>query len=493
MNGSIGGPGWGHPRSRQIAIAHRESRFCQDALGASLPVPGETVEPPSKPHVRELITTARVAAPRLAVAVVALVLAVVAIVVALFSHPLVLLGSLAGLVVAIPLAIAAALGGGLVRRIALPTAILAAAVPASLLLLREKPLALVVMVLLLVVSALAARGAVRSAVGRRPTSVVSPGARVGPAARAVLLANPKSGGGKVGRLSLAEEARRRGIEIVFLDPGDDLRLLAVEAAERGADVIGMAGGDGSQAVVAQVAMERDLALVCVPVGTRNHFAKDLGLDPADPVGVLDAFAEAEERRIDLATVGDRVFVNNVSLGVYADLVGAEGYRENKPLTAWRILPNVLGPGARPVDLRFTGPDAQEYAGFQLVMVSNGRYNLTADRRFGSRERMDLGVLGIIAVRAGEGDEFPRFAEAWWEGKGDPSRGWLQWATPDFEVRSNGPIPTAVDGEAMTFSAPLRFRSLTGALRVRMPRRNRGSTQDPGTTAGRPEPPPARGT
>src|SRR5581483_4738045 len=97
------------------------------------------------------------------------------------------------------------------------------------------------------------------------------------------------------------EARRRGIEAVVLEPGDDLRALAVEAAKR-AEVIGMAGGDGSQALVAAEAAKHDAAYVCVPAGTRNHFALDLGVDRDDVVGALDAFTSGLEREIDLARV-----------------------------------------------------------------------------------------------------------------------------------------------------------------------------------------------
>jgi diacylglycerol kinase family enzyme len=104
--------------------------------------------------------------------------------------------------------------------------------------------------------------------------------------------NPKSGGGKVERFNLVEEARRRGIEPVVLAPGDDLLQLAEQAVAGGADVIGMAGGDGSQALVATVATRHDVGFVCVPAGTRNHLAMDLGLDRADVAGALDAFGEA---------------------------------------------------------------------------------------------------------------------------------------------------------------------------------------------------------
>jgi hypothetical protein len=153
------------------------------------------------------------------------------------------------------------------------------------------------------------------------------GKTVGAAERGSLILNPWSGGGAVERFDLVAEAQRRGIETVVLRSGDDLRSLAEDAIDRGADTIGMAGGDGSQALVAAVAAERDIPFVCVPAGTRNHFVLDLGLDRKDVVGALDAYTDGVERRIDLARVGDRVFVNNVSLGVYAAIVQSDDYRD----------------------------------------------------------------------------------------------------------------------------------------------------------------------
>ena len=161
----------------------------------------------------------------------------------------------------------------------------------------------------------AGAAAARYALGRDIKSLKSgpkPGEPVGPAHRPVLLMNPRSGGGKVERLAMVEEARRRGIEPVVLGPGDDLSELARAAVAKGADVIGMAGGDGSQALVAEVAMRHDVGYVCVPAGTRNHLAMDLGLDRNDVVGALDAFGDAVERRIDVAMSGDAVFVNKRS-------------------------------------------------------------------------------------------------------------------------------------------------------------------------------------
>src|SRR6201987_5867195 len=171
-------------------------------------------------------------------------------------------------------------------------------------------------------------------------------------AHPVLLYNPRSGGGKAERFSLAEAARSRGIEPIELRPGDDLERLVRDAVSRGADALAMAGGDGSQAIVAMVAAELDLPYACVPSGTRNHFALDLGVDRDDVVGALDAFVNGGERRVDLAEVNGRVFVNNVSLGLYAEAVQRPGYRDAKMRTLLATVPEVLGPDAKPPKLQW---------------------------------------------------------------------------------------------------------------------------------------------
>ena len=193
-------------------------------------------------------------------------------------------------------------------------------------------LVLIALLLLLAVFGLAARYAL-GWTGEAAVEGAAAVVPVGAAGSAVLIINLKSGGGKAERFDLVAQARRRGIEPIVLQPGDDLLELAESAIARGAQVVGMAGGDGSQALVATVAAGRDVAHVCVPAGTRNHFALDLGLDRDDVVGALDAFTDGVERRIDLARVNDRVFVNNASLGVYAKVVQSDAYRDAK-LETW---------------------------------------------------------------------------------------------------------------------------------------------------------------
>jgi diacylglycerol kinase family enzyme len=214
--------------------------------------------------------------------------------------------------------------------------------------------------------------------------------------RKVLIMNPKSGGGKVETFGLVDEARRRDIDPIVLRRGDDLRAVAHEAA-RTADVIGMAGGDGSQALVAQVAMEQSVAFVCVPAGTRNHLALDLGLDRDDVVAALDAFESGDERLIDLAFVNEHVFVNNVSLGIYAQIVQSEAYRDAKLETMETLLPELLGPEAAPFDLRYRDGDGAQRDSAQLILVSNNAYVLDRLAGMGSRPRLDTGRLGIVSA------------------------------------------------------------------------------------------------
>ena len=217
---------------------------------------------------------------------------------------------------------------------------------------------------------------------------------VGPApSHPVLLCNPWSGGGKVDHFGLVDLAASLGVETVMLDRGLDLEELARDAVRRGADCLGMAGGDGPQALVASIAVELGIPFVCVSAGTRNHFALDLGLDREDPRSGVAAFGEGEDRWVDYATVNDRFFVNNVSLGVYATIVQQEGYREAKAETSRRLLPEMLARTAEPFDLQLTTPDGTEVAGPFLLMVSNNPYVLGASLEVSQRRRLDTGQLG----------------------------------------------------------------------------------------------------
>jgi diacylglycerol kinase family enzyme len=280
--------------------------------------------------------------------------------------------------------------------------------------------------------------------------------------------NPRSGGGKVARFKLADEARRMGVEPLLLQPEDDLRELALQAISAGADVIGMAGGDGSQAVVADVARSHEVAFVCVPAGTRNHFARDLGLDRDDVMGALQAFGDGMERRIDLATVSGRIFVNNASMGLYAAMVQSPAYRAAKLNTALDMLPALMGPEAGEFDLQFQRPDSKRQESADVLLVSNNPYAMRTLAGPGSRPHLDSGVLGILAIRANRPEDLSALAALGAHGAADQLQGVRRWTAPTFRVDSSSPVPIGLDGEALLLEPPLEFRTLPGVLRVRLP-------------------------
>jgi diacylglycerol kinase family enzyme len=276
---------------------------------------------------------------------------------------------------------------------------------------------------------------------------------VPPSSAPVVLINPRSGDGRAERVGLADAARARGIEAVILEPGMDLPELARDAVARGADAIGMAGGDGSMAIVASIAAEHDVPFVCVPAGTRNHFALDLGVQRDDVVGALDAFVEGVETTVDLGQVNGRPFVNNVSLGVYAEAVSDPGYREAKLRTLRRTARDLLGPSGDVPRMQVVDDLGREHTSVAMMLVSNNPYALKRALGRSTRPAMDRGTLGVVLLTGKGGDRV--------------------WEEPSVTVTAPGPAPTAIDGEAVTLDSPLSFTTLPARLRVRISRHHPG--------------------
>jgi diacylglycerol kinase family enzyme len=373
------------------------------------------------------------------------------IVIEQFPRGLIVLNSVA---VALSVGWYALLRRGLLRVASLVVGLAALAVPVVLLVTDGDHIVEAVLIGLGLVSSLAAA---RAAFRRRFSLPDAP-----PPEHPVLFYNPKSGGGKAERFGLADEATARGIEPVELTRGADLAELVMQAVTRGADALAMAGGDGSQAIVAAIAAKSDLPYACVPAGTRNHFALDLGVDRDDVVGALDAFVDGGERRVDLGEVNGRVFVNNVSLGLYAEAVQRPGYREAKLRTLLDTVPDVLGQDGN-LDLAWRGPGGHEHHPGAAMLISNNRYRLGRAVGSGTRPRIDDGLLGITVASAPRAHG--RLAQ----------RPWREWSAPEFEIDSEHPVPAGIDGEAVTLDPPLRFRIRPGVLRVRIARQHPGAS------------------
>lgn len=287
--------------------------------------------------------------------------------------------------------------------------------------------------------------------------------------RPVLLCNPWSGGGKVERFDLVNKARALGVEVILLERGLDLEELARDAVARGADCLGMAGGDGSQALVASIAVEHGLPFVCISAGTRNHFALDLGLDRDDPSKGLAAFSNGVLRKVDFARVGSRLFVNNVSLGVYAQIVERDDYRGAKLATTKETLPELLGRTAEPFDLQFTTPDGAEIDNAFLVLVSNNPYILGPKLDVSQRRSLTTGRLGVFAVTARYGRDAAATVARMALGRTGTDRNIHQFTAESFQVRSrSGKVNAGVDGEALLLDTPLDFVIHPKGLSVLVP-------------------------
>ena len=271
--------------------------------------------------------------------------------------------------------------------------------------------------------------------------------------RPVLFVNPKSGGGKAARSDLAERARELGIDVIVLRPHDDLAALVDDAVAGDADALGAAGGDGSLAVVAAAALAHGLPFVCVPAGTRNHFALDVGVDRGDLVGSLDAFTDGIERRIDVAEVNGRIFLNNVSLGIYGDAVRQPAYRDAKARTLLETAAQVLGPSAAAPDLQVMDDRGRLHRSPAVVLVSNNPYAFDPPRQPGTRPALDSGQLGVLVL------DPPRHGRS-------PGH---TWTATQLELTAPAPVHAGIDGEAVDLTPPLRFAIRPRALRVRLPR------------------------
>jgi diacylglycerol kinase family enzyme len=298
-----------------------------------------------------------------------------------------------------------------------------------------------------------------------------------------LIVNPAAGSAATLQVSLTEAARERGIRVHMLERGEDARLAALAAVEEGgAESLAVAGGDGSVAAVAGVAVECDLPLVVVPTGTLNHFARDLGLDLTRPLRALEAvYAGHEERRVDVGRINGNLFINNVSLGLYAQMLGDPGYRQDKLRVAQTKLQAAFSDTELRRALRITLPDEAPLEGIIAVVVSNNPYEFARWDRLGQRHRLDAGKLQISVLDVGVLEELEGLLAGTTAEVRPPLR---QWTSERLEMGVVGErVRAGVDGELITFEVPLRFSVDPGALRVLVPEGLPENRQVPPLAAG----------
>ncbi|MFD4443843.1 diacylglycerol/lipid kinase family protein [Nocardia sp. NPDC058519] len=311
-------------------------------------------------------------------------------------------------------------------------------------------------------------GAARIALRGSDSDSTMPEYSVPPPQRPFLIMNPRSGGGKVSKYDLVRKAEELGARVALLEGPEDIDVtaLAQEAVADGADLLGVAGGDGTQALVAAVAVEHDLPFLVISAGTRNHFAMDLGLDRADPTRSLDALRDGVELRVDLGTVNGRPFVNNASFGVYAEIVRSPAYRDDKTATVLALLPDLLNGHSGPRLVARIGAIA--VAGPQAILVSNNPYGSNDLAGLSHRVRLDRGVLGAVTLSVTSTREAVGLLRR------TSVRGLSQDTATELTVDADAPeIPVGVDGESMLLETPVRCAIRPAALRVRVPRNRPG--------------------
>jgi len=292
-----------------------------------------------------------------------------------------------------------------------------------------------------------------------------------PAAHPFFIMNPRSGGGKVGRFDLKRKAEGLGAEVFLMEGPEEVDVAAVarDAVDRGADLLGAAGGDGTQALVAEVAAEHGIPFVVITAGTRNHFALDLGLDREDPAASLDALTDGVELHVDLGVIGGQTFVNNASFGAYAEVVQTPEYRGDKMGTTLQLLPDLLQghDGARLT----AQADGTRIEAPQALLVANNPYGMGDVAGLGRRARLDRGILGVVGVNVDSAHQAVGLL------RGAHSTGLKVLTTREIEVTADAPqIPVGIDGEAVRLPTPVRCTIRPGVLRVWVPRHRPGVPQ-----------------
>lgn len=272
----------------------------------------------------------------------------------------------------------------------------------------------------------------------------------------VLIVNPNSGSGKAAKIGLVDEAQRLGIETVVRKKGEKIGDLANTAVDRGCDHLIIAGGDGSLARVAEVAIERNVPFSCIPSGTRNHFAMDLGLDRSDPAKALQTAFGGVEFKVDVGRIGKRLFLNNVSFGVYADAIAETGYREHKT----ESLAEAAGEHIKDPDARLSvkDPDGTVHVDIGVLLASNNPYWFIGAPDFAGRARLDTGTLGVLlANRQSVGQTNLRHSDV------------KQWSVQQMTVDStHKKVHVGIDGSLHKVKAPVDIHIDHAVLRVVLP-------------------------
>ena len=268
------------------------------------------------------------------------------------------------------------------------------------------------------------------------------------------------------------------IEAAFAEAGVAIDLQLVEGdalagaakAVAGQPLVVVGGGDGTLGRLAGILADQGSTLGVLPLGTRNHLARELGV-PLDLPGAAALIAAGTVRAIDLARVTGEPFINNASIGLYPQLVRE---REQRNTPKWiAAIPASIAALSRikhhRLHLALPGRARDGDIVTPMLFVGNNHYTLDAGQ-IGKRDALDGGVLSIYAVASRRRLALIGFAIRTLFGRARRDSDFAAIGdTPEFEVRGRSDdIDIALDGEVMRLKMPLRFECQAGALKVVAP-------------------------
>ena len=270
--------------------------------------------------------------------------------------------------------------------------------------------------------------------------------------------------------SVSAALRATGLDrAVQVAEGSALGTLARRAVANGARLVVAGGGDGTVSTVAAALVGTEASLGILPLGTLNHFAKDLGI-PLDAAGAAAVIAEGHTARVDVGEVNGRTFINNSSVGLYPSLVYHREKHEDQGRGRWVALALALSRVwrlYRRVRVSVAAGGVSRQIRTPFVFVGNNEYHLEGVR-IGARARLDAGLLHVsMAPGLGRAEMLYVLGRAL-AGRSTDDR-LDTFSVPEFAIDARRRrVPVALDGEIALLPTPLRYRTRPGALRVCVP-------------------------
>jgi diacylglycerol kinase family enzyme len=271
--------------------------------------------------------------------------------------------------------------------------------------------------------------------------------------------------------ALIAAAHEAGLEVVELSAGVDCLREVRDRLARGTRLFIAAGGDGTVNHVVQAVIHSDAALAVIPAGTYNHFARDLEI-PLAWAEALEVALHGETRAVDVARVNERFFVNNVSLGLYPEMVERREAR-GRDYPRWKARIYAFYGTLRKyrhVTLAVEAEGRHELIRTHVFMVSNNSYDL---ERFGveaPRETLTGGRLSVYWLPHTSRLRLTRYIARYLAGRVRTIPGFRSFRTQSLRVQStHARLRVGIDGELFTLAAPLRVTIEPQSLRVRVPR------------------------